>query len=106
LRLRRREAAGIRSQRRRRELSHQQVRRWRSPGFRRRAGVGREAAVHGVRVGRAARFYRGAGGLGGGAVLAGHGGLGLWPTAGWAPPGQAAGSERVGSGPRAQSNPV
>jgi hypothetical protein len=35
----------------------------------------------------------------GGGVLAGHGGLGLWP-AGWAPPGQAAGPERVGSGPR------
>jgi hypothetical protein len=41
----------------------------------------------------------------GGGVLAGYSGLSLWP-AGWAPPGQAAGPEWVGSGPRARPNLV
>jgi hypothetical protein len=41
----------------------------------------------------------------GGGVLAGYSGLSLWP-AGWAPPGQAAGPEWVGSGPQARPNLV
>jgi hypothetical protein len=71
----------------------------------------REAAgarARGAHVGFKGRGQRWPGharqGLGG--ALAGHGGLGLWPVAGWAPPGQTAGPERVGSGPRARPNPV
>jgi hypothetical protein len=59
------------------------------------ARLGNEAASRKVRA-----PFIGRESLGGGAVQAGHGG-GLWPVAGWAPPGQAAGpawAGRAGAG--------
>jgi hypothetical protein len=71
----------------------------------REAAGARARDAHASFKGRGQRWPRRARqGLGGG--VAGHGGLSLWPVAGWAPPGQVAGPERVGSGPRARPNPV
>jgi hypothetical protein len=72
---------------RRRRLGPAQVQRRRAGAA--TARLGNEAASRKVRA-----PFIGRESLGGGAVQAGHGG-GLWPVAGWAPPGQAAGPARV-----------